>query len=245
MKSTTLLTILTAGVLGLAGSASAVSLSLSANDGNAMDAFVRRGPGANTAYDNNPAGAYGYKTIEVDPWEGGGVNHGLFRFIDLIGTGAGQIAPGSTIHSATLSLLYVNDNKNRRVDVYQMTTDWDESSTWNSIGGGINGGNAQYDQTVRWGRNDPVTVSLNITDMLQSWADGDPNYGIGFINRHRYDGLQFVSSDYPGGTGGTPQLDVEYTAAPVVPEPLTLAGVAAALTGVGFYMKNRSKGRSE
>src|SRR3954451_3417740 len=67
----------------------------------------------------------------------------LLTFTNLFGSGAGQIALGATITSATLTL-QTTDSSIQGASLHRMLTDWTSLSTvtWNSLGNGI-----QFDGT--------------------------------------------------------------------------------------------------
>jgi len=229
--------------------AQAALITFTANNSNSYDAYVQQTE-PNTAHDYSASGGYGTNAvIEVDAHMGGGGNseaQGLLQFLNIIGAGAGQIEAGSTINSATLRLWYVNDNSNNNVDFYRMTSNWNESVTWNSLGGGINAANADLTTgiTTQLGGNiDPASVSIDVTSFVTSWVEGGmANYGWGIINSSN-NGLQFASSENTSGTAGwhTPILEVDYTAPTAVPEPGTVILMCIGLSGIaGRYRRKRT-----
>ena len=87
----------------------------------------------NTDLGNQPA----MYTLASGSWE----SQSLIRFDSLFGSGTGQIPLGSTINNATLRLyLYGVQNPTQVLGVYNISTNWGDSSTWNSLGGGITPG---------------------------------------------------------------------------------------------------------
>lgn len=68
------------------------------------------------------------------------VTQGLVRFENFIGRGSDQVPPGAQILSAKLKLLTgpaTNDSTVNGVLLYRMFRSWTESSTWNSLGAGV------------------------------------------------------------------------------------------------------------
>jgi len=212
---------------------------VSSNDLHAIDCIVRQDQ-ADTAHDYSvDADHEANAVIQVDLRMGSSNSqgHALLSFYTLFGSGVNQIPLGSVINAATLSLWYVNDNKNNDIAMYRMTSNWGETATWNSIGGGIiSGTNATASRTVNWGNTDPVTVSEDVAADLSAWSAGTANYGWGFVNSNK-NGLQFASTENTTGTAGwhTPTLTVDYT---VVPEP-TSAMLMGAISLVSLWIRRR------
>jgi hypothetical protein len=163
----------------------------------------------------NPTTSYGTATTvladNLSP-----LAHGLIRFDNIFGTGAGQIPPDVTISSATLSLYTANWGNDIRVN--RMLVPWSGSSTWNDVGSANDGvsltaGDAVSTPeltfaTVAVGS----TVTIDVTASLRFWAtNGGPNYGWVFIDSSD-DGYQCDSSE--GTTvSQRPLLQVSYAAA--------------------------------
>jgi 3-phytase len=97
-----------------------------------------------------------------------------------------------------------------------MVTSWNENSTWNSLGGGIqaNGVEAEVSTDLVTGK---VSVrnamsTFDVTSSIQAWADGADNHGWAFLPSG-YNGWDFKSSE--GSIA--PRLAIEYTFGPDVP----------------------------
>ena len=231
--------IVAAGIL-FAGSANAAMLTIVSNNTNAIDGFVMESrPNQSFSY---VAGDHGTNAvIEVDGNYQGGEAHGLLSFTHLVGPGSGQVPLGATVNQATLTLWLVNDNHNRDVYFYQMTQPWSETTTWNSLGGGvIPGVNADAASmiTANLGSSDPVSVSIDVTGIVSNWVQGDANYGWGIVDSVN-NGIQFAASENTTGLGAhTPILDVSFNAT-AVPEPATLSFLVAG--GAGLLLLKRRR----
>ena len=161
----------------------------------------------------------------------------LLRFDNMFGDGNNKIPLGSTISKATLRLyFYTGVGKNER-QLYRMTSKWDESSTWRSMGGGVTIGKqtegspaATYTDPSRRG----AFFDIDVTSSLQAWAKGASNLGWVILGT----GTDFNYSFYPSSEHPTarlrPTLSVTYTSpSAATPEPgtLVLMGSAALLLG--------------
>lgn len=166
--------------------------------------------------------------VRADALDGGAEVQALLLFGNLFGSLPDQIPFGSTITSAvlTLSITNLSSSPAGNISVYEMTTAWSESSTWNSLGSGIQVGS----ETVA-SADDTHTVTalgdttFNVLPSLQDWLGGGTNFGWVILNDST-DGVQFISSENLSLTQH-PMLTVVFTP---VPEPgsLVLAGLAGA-----------------
>ncbi len=156
---------------------------------------------------------------------------GLIRFEDIIGDGPGQIPEGALIQSATLTLDTVNDGN--RPNLHQMLIGWEETDTWNSLGGGVSpdGIEASIGKFQFLG-NDSGRV-IDVTAYLQAWVNGQTNYGW-LMTSSGTDGWDAASSEFPG-IGNRPRLEVSFTLPATVrpiPEPAALPMCLLGLAGV-------------
>lgn len=80
--------------------------------------------------ENNATLNYGGEaTLTTDMDDNGSRVHAMLRFDGIIGTGQGQIPPGSTIKSATLVFNATSSTKGK-VKMHRMLVPWSEHSTW-------------------------------------------------------------------------------------------------------------------
>lgn len=175
----------------------------------------------------HPDLAFGiFDTVRVDGDFDGGDVQGLMTFGSIFGALPDQIPLGSTINSAVLTLSVFNSSTAPigTFSVFQLTTGWVESSTWNSLTGGMQIGSdsvasADDARTVEF----DVPTDFDVAASLQAWSSGATNFGWVFTIDSA-DGVEFRSSDY-GTVSARPMLTVDFT---LVPEPgsLLLAGLA-------------------
>lgn len=162
----------------------------------------------------------------------------LYRFDDIIG-GAG-IPAGATILSATLDLTTTGEdvNANSRTgesyNVYRLTVPFDDSSTLDGDFGDNDGsftnevdgvepeqGEADwilstFDTPVGGSGLEPdQRYSADVTRAVQSWVNGDANYGVAVLSDHRDqdDGWSVHSTGAPTADY-RPSLTVTYTTNP-------------------------------
>jgi hypothetical protein len=152
----------------------------------------------------------------------------LVLFSGIFGAGTDQIPYGATIVSAVLTLQAFNASiaPIGNVSVHRMTVAWDESSTWDSLGSGVQIGG----ETIA-AADDTHTVattgatSFDVLASLQAWSGGASNLGWVIVNDST-DGAEFRSSELLT-VAERPLLSVEFTP---IPEPgsLLLAGLVGA-----------------
>lgn len=138
---------------------------------------------------------------------------GLIRFGNIVGTSKGQIPPKTPIKKAILTFttegLFSNSNNGSRF--YPMTATWSETSTWNSLVGGIQVGvetDSKYAADSKSLVSDKGTRSMDVSTSVQAWVDGKPNYGWAVI-ANGTDRWQFRSSEW-GTIAERPMLTVVY-----------------------------------
>jgi len=143
----------------------------------------------------------------------GTVCKSLIKFPDIIGPNNGQIPPGVMVQSATLELTVTNPGSVQ--NMHQVTEPWQElTATWNSFAlPGSPGVKPMADTfTPNAGR-----LSLDITGIVQNWANGDLNEGI-FFDPTGGNGADVDSSEStnpeklivvyaPAGSNNFPALD--------------------------------------
>src|SRR5437773_6125404 len=161
--------------------------------------------------------------------EPGGVCKSLIKFPSIIGPASGKIPAGSRIVDASLGLRITNDGKTQTA--YQVTEGWDEATaTWNGFHTpGVPGNRGA---AFTFAPNPVGPLSLNITSIVQRWADGEANQGILFASTSG-NGTDYNSSD---SVRDRPFLKVQFVPPP---SPLLLAYDMETLTQDG-RMEDRS-----
>jgi hypothetical protein len=169
---------------------------------------------------DSPGSSYGAaSTLQIDGNEGAEAQ-GLLAFTDLFGDGPGQIPVGSTITSAILTVDTVNAST-AGASLHRMLSDWTESSTWNSLGSGVQLGREAVGTTdlnsfaVATGPH-----SFDVTSSLVAWLSGatsalaanQANNGW-LLLANTSDGWGFLSSE----SGNRPSLTVTFIPPPPPP----------------------------
>ena len=146
----------------------------------------------------------------------------LVRFDGVIG--ANQVPAGSTITNATLVIDVPDDIDtpfyNPSFFVHPVIRDWNESSTWNSLSGGLTVG-PDLAPAVGTFLGDSVPNGdsmrrINVTATVQAWANGVPNFGFAILPEiisGNDDGIEIRSSEN-GNTILRPRLEVTYVVVP-------------------------------
>src|SRR5438034_1751380 len=155
--------------------------------------------------------------------EPGGVCKSLIKFPSIIGPASGQIPVGSRIVNASLGLRITNDGRTQTG--YQVTEAWDEATaTWNGFHTPGVPGNRGAEFTFA---PKPVgPLSLNITTIVQRWANGDANQGILLSSTHG-NGVDYNASE---SVRDRPVLKVQFVPPP---QPLLLHYDMETLTADG------------
>lgn len=158
-----------------------------------------------TITNGNPEGNYGADPlVKVDSgtcFAVGEVCRGLLSFPHAIGPNEGQIPLNSTIVSASFVLNVENHGPSQGMD--QVLEAWGEAAvTWNSFATPgaprTKGPTISFD--TAWG-----AFVVNITEIVQNWVDGDPNYGV-VLRTDSDDGTHYHSSE----SSRAPKLTVTF-----------------------------------
>jgi hypothetical protein len=166
-----------------------------------VDTYVQEAsPGANNA------SATELNVDTDDPWSTRQAVQALLRFEDVVGSGTGQVPPGSTVTRATLTV--ETTNRGDGASLHRMRTGWSEADSWSTFGG--NG--VQPDGTEARSSADATTgtavvgpTTVDVTASVQAWVDGEANRGWVFLPAGR-DGWDFSSAE----GAMPPRLEVTY-----------------------------------
>jgi hypothetical protein len=134
------------------------------------------------------------------------------------------VPAGSTITNATLVIDVPDDIDtpfyNPSFFVHPVIRDWNESSTWNSLSGGLTVG-PDLAPAVGTFLGDSVPNGdsmrrINVTATVQAWANGVPNFGFAILPEiisGNDDGIEIRSSEN-GNMILRPRLEVTYVVVP-------------------------------
>ena len=192
--------------------------------GGAVDTFVGDGAAGGTPPNVSKGTA---EILLVDGDENR--EQSLLRFDGIVGTGPGQIPPGATVLTAILTLTTegLGAESSGGGSLHRMLVPWDESSTWNSLGGGIQTG-AEANPTADISSAElvavPGTDSLDVTTSVQAWVDGQANLGWAILANGN-DDWSVRSSDWES-VAERPLLTVRIDA-PALPVTYCTAGTSA------------------
>jgi hypothetical protein len=142
------------------------------------------------------------------------VQHGLIRFDNIFGNGAGQIPYGSIINSASLTVEVDNvSSAGAQIRLHRMLVTWPESATWNSMTNGIQTDDVEamsvHDAQVADPASTGPQVITGLAAALQAWSYGAANHGWAFISNSA-DGWDIDSSE-AGTTAHRPLLTVDWS----------------------------------
>lgn len=149
----------------------------------------------------------------------------LLRFDALFGDGPGQIPANAELRSATLTLQVTNGGDT--MNLHRMAADWSPTTTWSSLGGGIqaDGVEAVSFADTSTGRSDTGAFAFNVLASLRAWqAAPAANRGWALLPTGT-DGVDFGSAE----SAAPPQLTVTYVvsaASPAAPAKFFVADAA-------------------
>ncbi len=161
---------------------------------------------------NNTHGSDGILVVDGSP-----MSQGLIRFDNVIGNGTNQVPRGVTVLSAKLLILTggssaTNDSSANTMSAYAMRMSWSETSTWNSMVGGVSTNGVEAAATADF----PVIPNVldawaifDVTTTVQSFAN-DPAMNFGWlVHPSGTDGWRWPSSE-TSVIANRPMLEVTY-----------------------------------
>ncbi len=142
----------------------------------------------------------------------GGESQVLLRFERIIGDGRGQIPPGAAIHSATLIVSAFDQGDT--VHIHRMLVPWQRQATWATLVAGVTADGTEasrHRESFTFGKiaANSSSIPFDVTDSVQAWVKGTPNYGWVFINAGG-NGWDFYTSEFDD-VKQRPKLVIEYT----------------------------------
>ena len=163
---------------------------------------------------NTPDTPRGTETLVKVENDAPQVQHGLIRFDNIFGGGAGQIPFGSIINSASLTVDVANTSApGAQIRLHRMLVTWLETATWNTMTNGIQTDDVEAMSAHDAQLADPtVTGPQAITGLaaaLQAWSYGAANHGWVFVSDNS-DGWDIDSSEH-GTAAGRPLLTVDWS----------------------------------
>lgn len=183
----------------------------------AIDTDIRSG---------SPNTSYGSSTsIVVDQSTGGGVAQGLIKF-DLSG-----LPSGASVISANLEVFQFDPSSSgANVYGYRMFQTWSESSTWNSLGGGVSTNGSEAASTPSFSVPSPNInglKSIDVTDDVVAWVTGSANQGWVLISTST-NGWDMRSSE---STQNPPKLKINFETTGSPPTVSSNASMLCAILG--------------
>jgi hypothetical protein len=161
---------------------------------------------ADSYISSNVPGPHGAETVfiwDVDPDE----EHSLVRFDAIIGGAAGQIPPGSTVMSATLTLVIVEPTASIGT-MREAAIAWDENTTWATFGAAAG---VQPDDVINDLGPAPTsgTAMIDVTASLARWVAAPASNNGWVFSPGGGDGCDVASSE-DGNDANRPQLSVTF-----------------------------------
>ena len=143
----------------------------------------------------------------------GGESQVVLRFDGIIGKEPKQIPKFSRIKTAKL---YVSAfDQGTTVNLHRMLVPFSKTATWNSLVDGVSADGleaSRHKDSFTFGKiaaNTSVVI-FDVTDTVQRWVSGAPNYGWVFLNTGG-NGWDFYTSDFED-IKQRPKLVIEYEA---------------------------------
>lgn len=160
----------------------------------------------NTILESNP-------NASSDANNDGGESQVLLKFAGIFGDGPQQIPLGSRIISARLEVSAFDQGST--VHLHRMLIPFVGSATWSTLVAGVSADGleaSRHKDSLTFGKiaANTSTVYFDVTDTLQRWSAGKPNYGWVFINTGG-NGWDFYTSDHEDAKQ-RPKLVVEFDA---------------------------------
>jgi hypothetical protein len=152
-----------------------------------------------------------FDVVTSDANNDGGESQILMRFDGIFGKELGQVPKGSRIRKATLIVTAFDPGTT--VNLHRMLVPWSKAATWNNLVAGVSADGqeaSRHKESFTFGKitANKQTVRFEVTDSVQAWSSGKPNYGWVFLNTGG-NGWDFYSSEYQE-EDSRPGLEVEF-----------------------------------
>ncbi len=171
-----------------------------------------------------PASSFGTAAqVVVD---GSPVDQGLIRFDNIFAGSGGMIPAGAVITSARLSLFTgsssaSNDQSSSSMELHRMLKAWNETDTWNSLGGGLTAADMDAASAAIVPTQLSSIEDFDVTSTVQAWTNGATNFGWAVMPGGT-DGWRWSSSDL-ATQDFRPMLTITY-----LPEPTIMTVIIGA-----------------
>jgi hypothetical protein len=166
-----------------------------------------------TVLDSNP-------NATTDANNDGGESQILLRFEGIVGSGRGKIPPGSAVRSATLVVSAFDQGDT--VHLHRMLVPWPRQATWTTMVAGVTADGleaSRHRESFTFGKiaANSSAIPFDVTDSVQAWVNGAPNFGWVFINTGG-NGWDFYTHEFDD-VKQRPKLIVEFTPPKAVDAP--------------------------
>jgi hypothetical protein len=153
---------------------------------------------------------------------GNQVGEAMVRFNSLFGPAGGQIPTNATIESAKLLLFTPLNGTNTSYEsadvfrLHRMIVDWNDTATWDSLGGGVSTDNIEAASTATFSLIpvvDGAPAIFDVTTDIELFRAGTPNRGwlIRPSSSGTGNGWTFNSSEYAPDQTKRPTLEIVYS----------------------------------
>ncbi|MCU7870564.1 MAG: DNRLRE domain-containing protein [Candidatus Thiodiazotropha sp. (ex Lucinoma borealis)] len=148
-------------------------------------------------------------------YEGSIIERPLFRY-DL-----SSLPVNAVIHSATAWFYVSTEHPEGPVDIHRLTQDWTETdATWQTMGTNMD---SAVLATIPAQPTAGVWIPINLTNQVQAWVNGQPNYGITLNSTSEGTDGDYASRE----ASNKPYLEVTVGIPPSSPATLTAVGALA------------------
>jgi hypothetical protein len=160
--------------------------------------------------------------LDTSTLAGNQVGQVLVRFDNLFGSGVNQIPANATIHSAKLLLNTPKNTTGTDYDsndlfrLHRMIVDWTDTSTWNTLSGGVSTDNIEAASTASFSMVPDIDggpAIFDVTADVELFKGGTPNRGwlVRPSTTGTGDGWTLKSAEYAADPTLRPALEIVYS----------------------------------